>query len=348
MIPELPLSVIVCTYNRAHYLSACLESLARQECRVPFEVLVVDNGSADDTPHLLESWCREHPQFRSIRESRQGLSAAKNAGVRAARGQLLLFTDDDVVVERSWVRSYYEFFLRRTEGLFIAGGPIVPVPHDLGSWPAWFDPCALPDVGLLDYREERPLGRYEYVWGANMAIPAALFLRAGVWDENVGRKGEERGTFEDTEYQDRVLALGGTVWFCPSASLEHRIPRQDIEPSRLLRNAFARGRNQFWRQLPRDKDGELALTPRTDYLRCLVGLGRHLGKLALWSVAFASGRRRWAFCRAHAAAESSGAAVDVLRAGRDSSRVTNLTSRVSWRVLDLAARLTRTVETGRG
>ena len=108
-------------------------------------------------------------------EPRIGLSVAKNTGVGLARGRLLLFTDDDVIVDPDWVRSYLDFFARHREDSIVAGGPIVPVAADLGPWPRWFDSCALPDVGLLDHAEERPLGRYEYIWGANMAVPAGIF-----------------------------------------------------------------------------------------------------------------------------------------------------------------------------
>ena len=95
---------------------------------------------------------------------------------------------------------------------------------------------------------QRRLKPSEYVWGANMAVPKRLFEQCGVWDETVGRKGEERGTFEDTEFQDRVRAARGTVWFCPAAVVHHRVPRQAITPRRISSTAFMRGRNDVWRK----------------------------------------------------------------------------------------------------
>ena len=145
MKAELPVSIIVCTRNRAGYLPTCLGSLARQHCDEPFEVIVVDNTSTDETPRVLAAWCLGDSRFRSVPEPRIGLSVAKNTGVGLARGRLLLFTDDDVIVDPGWVRSYLDFFARHREDSIIAGGPIVPVAADLGAWPPWFDswPCRM-------------------------------------------------------------------------------------------------------------------------------------------------------------------------------------------------------------
>jgi glycosyltransferase involved in cell wall biosynthesis len=330
---EVLVSVIVCTRNRAHYLPACLESLARQHGDVSFEVLIVDNGSADDTPQILDEWCRTDSRFRATREPRVGLSTAKNAGVRLARGRLLLFTDDDVIVDRNWVGAYVDFFRSRPHDLVIGGGPIIPIPADLGHWPDWFDSWALPDCALLDFREERPLGPHEYIWGANMAIPAGHFERFGRWDEAVGRSGDKRGTFEDTEYQDRIRARGGTVWFCPSAKLHHRMSRADIAPSRILRNAYSRGRNEFWKGVVLKKE-QRSFSVRGDYARCLGVLLKNLGVLAFWAFAFRLRPSRPGFERAHAAAWSSGSAMDLLRAGRETSCLSMSIGHSSLFILD--------------
>lgn len=344
---EVPVSVIVCTHNRAHYLPTCLQSLAQQNCDVSFEVLVVDNASTDDTPQITREWCLKDSRFRTAREDRLGLSTAKNTGVRLARGRLLLFTDDDVILDRNWVRSYLDFFRRRPNDLAIAGGPIIPIPNDLGSWPSWFDSCALPDLGLLDYRDERPLGPHEYVWGANMAIPASHFDRFGPWDENLGCCGEKRGTFEDTEYQDRVRSMGGTTWFCPSAKLQHRFPSRNIAPSRILGNANGRGRNQFWVEVLFRKERG-TFSPRNDYFRCLGLLVRNLGAFAFWSLVFRFRGKQDIFVRAHAAAWSSGWSMDLLRAGRESSRLSLALGHTSLFIVRLTLRVLRRRKDRRG
>jgi GT2 family glycosyltransferase len=332
-------SVIVCTRNRSAYLRACLRSLADQECASAYEVVVVDNASTDDTPEVLAAWSAQDSRFRIVREPTLGLSRAKNAGVAAARGTLLLFTDDDVIVDSGWVRSYVEFFSRYGSDSVVAGGPIVPAPEDLGEWPGWFDACALPDLALLDYDGERPLGRHEYVWGANMGIPAALFCRIGSWDERVGRRGDARGTFEDTEYQDRARGGGTDVWFCPSAPIRHRVPKRDVAVARILRTAYARGRDQFWHEALDRPGGATRAANRGDYLPALTMLLWRFAALACWSVALQCRRSRNVFVRAHRAAWRAGWAMDVLRIGRESSRFSLAIGSASLFVLDSVLRL---------
>src|SRR5207249_6759002 len=129
--PSPAVSVIVSTRKRAHHLPEVLRTLAAQECNVPFEVIVIDNGSTDGTSALLDAWCRRDPRFRTACEPRVGLSRGKNAGIRMARAPLLVFTDDDMRVDPRWVESYRRLFAGHEDALMLAGGPIVPIPHDL-------------------------------------------------------------------------------------------------------------------------------------------------------------------------------------------------------------------------
>src|SRR5687768_423868 len=216
--PEPAVSVIISTRDRAHYLPDVLRTLVAQECDVPFEIVVIDNGSTDGTAELLQEWSSRDPKIRTAREPRPGLSRGKNAGIRTARAPLLLFTDDDVRVHPRWVASYHDLFSRiGRHAPLLAGGPIVPIPDDLGVWPQWLAEAALVDAGMLHHRQQRELQRFEYVWGGNMAAPRSVFDRFGFWDESAGLQGKERVTredsefFEDTELQDRVRKAGGAT-----------------------------------------------------------------------------------------------------------------------------------------
>lgn len=338
-------TVIVPTRNRASYLHDCLESLAQQRSRLPFEILVVDNGSSDETPRVVDRWCRRDPRFRAAREMRPGLSRAKNAGVDQARGQLLLFTDDDAIVEDGWIDSYLDLFAAIGAELVMAGGPVVPTPGDLGQWPGWFDEAGLADLGLLDHGAERPLRGFEYVWGGNLAIPASLLDRLGPWDETVGRRAEERGTFEDTEYQDRVRAAGGMVWFCAGAIVRHRLSRQEISPRRVLGTAFARGRNEYARDrlYGSGDSGLLGARGSGAWARLATELWRWLW----WAARFRRSGSKAALERARKAAWSSGWWLDRHRVGRESARSSRLIGRVAFKVRGLALRFTPPGHPGR-
>ena len=344
---DVDISVIISTRNRASYLPDCLRSLAAQRGSQSHEVIVVDNGSEDATSSLLVQWCRDHPEFRSIREERVGLSRGKNAGIRTARAPLLLFTDDDVVVPPGWIDSYTEFFLRHPLETVIAGGPIIPVPDDLGDWPAWLDTRASIDLGLLDHGVERELQPPDYLWGANMAAPATVFARVGGWNEELGRTPEDRSTFEDTELQDRVWARGGSVWFCPAAPIQHRVPRDRSSPGTVLQNAFGRGRNDFWKEVLAST-GDPSSAPRTGLGRGLASLVGNLVTEGLSVGWFRIRGRAGSLERARRAAWRSGRSFETLRPGRDRTRWYGRIGRVTFLVRRVLLWLAPRIRVGQG
>jgi GT2 family glycosyltransferase len=262
-----------------------------------------------------------------------------------ARAPLLLFTDDDVRVDPHWVEAYRHLFARRRDALMLAGGPIVPIPHDLGPWPDWFPEAALADGGLLHHRDERILGQFEYVWGGNMAVPKGVFDRLGLWDETVGLQGDTRVTrqdsefFEDTELQDRTRKGGGSVCFCPTAIVHHRVGRRNITPRRISSTAFTRGRNDLWiQELPIWH--EARFVPRRNALGGLLALAANLFQWSVWVLMFRLRRGKTSFDRARRAAFASGRSLDSLRAGRKSIRLFRGAGHIAFAARALLLRLT--------
>jgi glycosyltransferase involved in cell wall biosynthesis len=339
------ISVIVSTRNRAHYLPEVLQSLAAQECAIQYEVIVIDNGSTDATPALLDEWCRRDSRFRTAREPRPGLSRGKNAGIRMARASLLLYTDDDMRVHPRWVESYRALFVRHEGEVMVAGGPVVPMPHDLGTWPDWLAQAALVDAGLLDHHEERALKKFEYAWGGNMAVPKLLFEQLGCWNESAGLQADQRVTrmesefFEDTELQDRVRRTGGSSWFCPGAVVYHRVDRQSVTPRRIAATAFARGRNDFCQHALRVWH-QMDMVPKRNALQAALALAESLGQWGLWLILFRFSRRKGFFERARRAAYASGHSLESLRAGRSRMRIFRGAARVTFPARSLLLRLT--------
>ena len=120
-------SVIVCTYNRATSLRNTLTALAAQRTDgFDYEVLVVDNNSSDDTAQVVqEARARFGERFRSLVEPRQGKPYALNAGVAAARGAWLVFTDDDATAPPDWLRVIRETF--KAQAADSVYGKVLPV-----------------------------------------------------------------------------------------------------------------------------------------------------------------------------------------------------------------------------
>jgi glycosyltransferase involved in cell wall biosynthesis len=122
MKPEL--TILVCTHNRAELLSGVLESLGNQSLgRERFEVIVVDNASTDDTPAVADRCAKQGKlQARYVREPELGLDAARNRGIREARGEIVAFLDDDARARYDWAEAVLDGFSRHDAP--IVGGRI--------------------------------------------------------------------------------------------------------------------------------------------------------------------------------------------------------------------------------
>jgi len=262
-----------------------------------------------------------------------------------ARAPLLVFTDDDMRVDPRWVESYRSLFAGHEGALLLAGGPVVPIPHDLAAWPDWLDEAALADTGLLHHSDERALVKFEYVWGGNMAVPKLLFDQVGLWDETAGLQADQRVTredsqfYEDTELQDRARKAGVSTWFCPEAVVYHRVDRRSVTPRRISSTAFIRGRNDFCQQELRVWH-QVELAPKRNALSAALALTESLVRWGFWLILFRISRRKTFFERARRAAFISGRSLDSLRAGRSTTRLFRGAARVAFPTRSLLLRLT--------
>src|SRR5215469_1649287 len=243
------ITVILCTFNRSNDLENALESVHNSIVpeEISWEVLVVDNNSNDQTPGTIEKFCRRYPgQFRYFFEPRPGKSFALNSGIREAHGKILVFMDDDVTVERTWLQNLTKpLFASEWSG---AGGRIVPertfVP------PAWLRsegkmgryalaPLALFDLGMQGGRLQEP------PFGTNMAFRKEVFEKYGGFRTDLGpRPGSEiRG--EDTEFGSRILAAGEPLYYEPSAVVEHKVSKDRLQQKYFLEWWFDKGRSDI-------------------------------------------------------------------------------------------------------
>lgn len=224
------ISVVLCTFNRCLSLPRALDSLGAQTLpeSVSWEAIIVDNNSSDGTRALSEEYCHRYPgRFRYAFEPQQGLSRARNTGIRHATGEIIAFIDDDVVADPEWLRNLTASLL---QGEWAgAGGRILP-PSEF-SPPDWLTlggemdlggPLALFDLG------DRPmeLGRAPY--GTNMAFRKSMFDKYGAFRVELGRCGKNLLSGEDTEFGKRLMAAGERLCYEPAALVYHPVPDERL------------------------------------------------------------------------------------------------------------------------
>ena len=219
------ISVIICTRNRAAQLARCLRHVDLIRTDTPWELIVVDNGSTDRTADVLGEFARRARfPVRIVSEPVAGLARARNAGLRAARGEILVFTDDDCYVRADFIDRHRELF--DDPALGFAGGRILL--HDPEDYP----------LTIIESEEEQifPLGRpvpCGIVQGANMAIRRRALEQAGSFDLRFGP-----GTpflAEDWDMQTRVAAAGWAGGYFPGPTVSHHHGRKRKQAKAQMR-----------------------------------------------------------------------------------------------------------------
>ncbi|HXQ28908.1 MAG TPA: glycosyltransferase [Gemmatimonadales bacterium] len=262
-------SVVICTYNRVDRLGETLRTLAAADppARTEWELIVVDNNSTDSTGALVEIVARRFPcPLRYVFEPQQGKSFALNSGIAHARGDILAFTDDDVLIGKNWLSALWRAF-HETECAGV-GGRIqaewtVPRP----SWYTASGPFRLMNIvsGEYDYGPTRSVvGPDRPPFGANMAWRRSVFQTYGVFRTDLGYAGRARLGGEDTEYSRRVLVAGELVVYEPEALVRHV-----VEPEKLTKAFFRHRYYNYGRVLARVDQGP-------SLLRRYFGIPRYL------------------------------------------------------------------------
>jgi glycosyltransferase involved in cell wall biosynthesis len=226
-------------------LAKTLDSLAASIVPKPitWEVLVVDNNSNDQTRAVVDEFCRRYPgRFRYLFEPQQGLSHARNSGIREAQGNILAFTDDDVTLEPAWLQNLTASL--HSSDWAGAGGRVIPVwTRPVPSWlstdnPRMMGPFVAFDLGT----EAGPLTHPPF--GANMAFRREVFQKYGGFRVDLGRSGSNLQGREDIEFSNRLLAAGERLRYEPGAVARHLVPEWRIKKGYVLRWWFWFGRTE--------------------------------------------------------------------------------------------------------
>jgi glycosyltransferase involved in cell wall biosynthesis len=230
-------SIIIATYNRIKLLLKALDSILTQEASgISFEVLVIDNNSTDSTRIMVESIANisEIP-VKYFFEGSRGKGFALNKGIKEAQGEILVFTDDDVIAHPYWLKNIVECFDQY--GCDSVGGRVLPdYPSQTPSWVIDNAKKLVGPIVCYDYGEEvKPYRKklmYEFL-GANMAIKKAVFDELGLFLTDIGPGKTLMG--EDTQMLYRLSRAQKNLYYCGSALVWH-----PVDPKRMTLGYIAK------------------------------------------------------------------------------------------------------------
>jgi glycosyltransferase involved in cell wall biosynthesis len=224
-------SIIIATANRAAELRNTLENVAGIRQPGAVELVVVDNGSTDQTRQIVEHAATWYPfPVRYLFEPEAGKYAALNAGIRAAHGQIIAATDDDARVDPDWLE-------RAVDGLHqhaceFVGGRVLPIWG--GPKPAWLaEHCALHAkvLALLDHGSSiREFGQaISWPLGVNVAYRREVFDRVGLFDNRLGRKTGTLRNQAQREWHLRARTAGARGLYLPDMVVHHLVAAFRLE-----------------------------------------------------------------------------------------------------------------------
>jgi glycosyltransferase involved in cell wall biosynthesis len=235
-------TVALCTHNHADRIARTLEDLrSLRQPEAPWEFLVIDNGCKDETPQLLarHAW-PENWKVRIVREEKLGLSNARNRAIAEARGEFVIFMDDDETADPDWLCAFERLIRAHNPDAF--GGRIKVLFEDLR--PAWLQDELLGFLGELNRNDQVcPLADpYASFYGGNFGFRKSVCDTVGGFDAMLGRKGTDNTGGEEVDFYRRLLTAGFKVWWTPDAIIHHRIQAAKLERSYFLDLHYRMGR----------------------------------------------------------------------------------------------------------
>lgn len=225
-------SIIISTYNRAQYIGITIDSFLRQSYPAElYEIIICDNNSTDNTKEVIESYiekARRGVKVRYLFEKRQGLHYVKNYAAKNANGQILLFTDDDMIADYNLLTELVKVFQDNVK-VGVATGRILP--EWKGTPPSWVEKyCKNQLLSLNDLGDKTKIVNYDLgVFGCFEAVKRDVFFKTGGFHPDLFGSKPGVGDGESGLNQDIIkLRMGIQFAYVGASVIYHMIP-----PSRM-------------------------------------------------------------------------------------------------------------------
>lgn len=238
------ISVVICTYNREQFLPGLMQSILLQSInKQDFEILFINNNSTDDTESICQQFIKDYPDYsiRYLCENNQGLSYARNRGIRESTGKYLTFADDDALLAPDFLEKVCSFLDQHLD-IAEVGGPIYL--KYLGAIPKWENPYM---NSLFGYFYPSPTPYYmkkegkKYPRGSNMTFRTDVFSTCGDFNTSLGRIKRVMLGGEEKDIAFRILNSGMKIAYIPEAIVYHLVPESRTTLEFIREQALGNG-----------------------------------------------------------------------------------------------------------
>lgn len=245
------LSVIICTYNRDKYIYNVLKSLAENNFSQDlYEIIFINNNSTDTTESACTLFQKDYPTipFHYFVETKQGLSFARNRGIKESTGEWLIFLDDDAFVGKDYLQNLSNN-LKDYPDAKAFGGKILPF-FESGTTPTWMSRWSYSWVSALDMGNQVQLFKSKaYPIGANMGIKSSCIQQCGDFNTALGRSKDNLMGGEEKDLFNRLKAIEAPIYYFPNIAVQHAIPEQRTTKEFIAKLALGVGKSERARTL---------------------------------------------------------------------------------------------------
>lgn len=255
-----PISAIICTHNRDKYLGAAIDSLLVQEFAPGFEIIIVDNGSTDNTRTVVESRLGDS-RLKYVFEPVLGLSVARNTGAKTASGEILAYLDDDAIASVGWLQALYTAYQQNPK-LAIAGGKVTLIYPEGVQPPRWLSTGLAGNLGAYDLGDEFVNIQNPGLTprGLNYSIRRSFLEQIGGFDPKLGRVGKNLLSNEELQMTELALKNGWQVAYIPTALVAHNVAPERLHPAWFLSRGWWQGISECYREQLAGRAGIIQLS----------------------------------------------------------------------------------------
>ena len=236
------ISAVISTYNRERFLPGLFDSIKKQSLdNSEFEIIIVDNNSPGNTKELTEDLKNSSPfNVSYFLELQQGLSYARNRGIKEAKGNVIVFVDDDAILEETYFEKLDYYF--KTEKETMAIGSKIFLKYESPKPPLWENKYLNSLHAYFNLgNKKKYFSKSKYPIGTNMSFRKEVFEKIGDFNVSLGRVKSGLGGGEEKDIFMRMYANKMKVLYVPDAIVHHRIPEERTKSDFIRKQALGIG-----------------------------------------------------------------------------------------------------------